>query len=157
MNDEVTLLEAKLAAIKAQREQWSEDREAALKAKRLAEQVAQEEQRAADDVKFAELVDKYGDGTLRRINTKRGMVVVRQPESIVDRRFRNDLSLSESPNPKVRKSFSDACDKYAVHCVVHPPRKEYEKFAEEFSQLTAAVVRLALELGDVQADDDEGK
>lgn len=150
-------LEAKLAAVKAERAAKAAEREEATRAKRLADQIAREEQAAKDDEKFAELLEEHGEGFITRVNTRFGMVVVKAADPMVHRRFCDEMGRADHPNPKVRTSMHDAAEKMVRHCLVYPDKAAFDELARKVSGLIGVAANEAYELGKPQVEEDAGK
>jgi hypothetical protein len=153
-------LEARLAAAKKAREAAAEQRAAARAQdpRRIEAEIARIERATADDAKFAELVEEYGDGALRRLNTPRdGMVVVKAAPPLVHRRFVDESGRADHANPKVRTSLHDAAERLVAHCLVYPDRDTFAKMAERVPALVLACANEAYDLGRPQVEEDAGK
>jgi hypothetical protein len=157
--DALAEAEAKLEAIRARRAAKAAAREAARQtadANRKAELEAKEE---ANDEIFAKLEDEHGRGSIKRINIKSlgEMVVVKQASPMVHRRFSDEHSRSDHPNPKVRVSFHDACERMVRHCLVHPDQAMFDSLAKQSSGLIGVAANEAYSLGLPQVEEDTSK
>ena len=156
-SDEEQKLEAKLAEIQKQREAHFAAREASKREAKLKAEIAKQERKASDDLKYAELEDKYGFESIGRIDTPEGMVVAKAPDALTYRRLTNKMGLTEAQNAKLRTAFFDTAEEAARSCVVYPDRTTYLALAEKYPSLVPAVMTLAIKIGKVEADEAEEK
>ncbi len=150
-------LEKELAAVKAERAAREEAREAANREKALAAELAKQKRGIVEDEKFAELLEEYGIGSIGRINTPHGMVVVKAPAPIVYRRLVDELALSEHANPRIRKSAHDSLEKAVRQCRVYPDPAKFDELAEKVPTLVVVATNMAVDLGRAEAAEEQGK
>ncbi len=144
--DEASQLRERLARARAQQREVEQKRNEAVELDTLRAEVEREERAASDMQKLAELEQEHGAKRLLALETSQGMIVVRRPNNMLYKRFRDQGDAKTKDLEKLVRP-----------CILHPDLGRFDNMVDEEPALLDRCANAVVKLAGFRAKEVSGK
>lgn len=135
-------LEQRIEAARAKKEAADARRARVEEGRAQIEAVELAEREASNAEALAEAEEAHGaiGDELASVETRGGVVIVKRPNALFYNKIGREIG------SKSDAKSEDAAKRLIAHCLVHPPRAEYEALVERYPAVPPALITLIVKL-----------